>query len=356
MNTGKDPARVLVIRAGQLGDTVCASSIIEPLRHQFGKKVGIDWIAKSGAGLVFAHDPRINTIFELHSRRLPIPLNHRKLNIVIRSWHRPYDYAINLELGPIFNDLMRLLRARHKIGMPYRHFSEPPEAHAVDNLKLIYQSFLDPVEVRKAAPSLRGLPPSQVKAEFELNDGYFILVPTNSHLGKTGRPNYRAWPDGHWRKLLQLMSHYEISGVLIGGKGEQAFFEDLGPLPPGIVSLVGRTSLPELIGLIQGARAVLSTDTGPSHIAAAVNTPVFALIGPTNFRRTGPYKTDSNQVHIIHAHLPCSPCYHTERLKRCKKNECMSSIHPARVLRTMLAATKTGPSSSANATAVFQTS
>lgn len=136
---------------------------------------------------------------------------------------------------------------------------------------------------------------------------------------------------------MQMMSENGMHGVFTGGKGEQAFFERLGPLPPGIVSLVGQTSLPELIGLIQVARGVVSTDTGPSHIAAAVNTPVCTLIGPTNFKRTGPYNTDNNKVQIMSAKLPCSPCYHTERLKNCKKNKCMYAIKPANVLQTMLA-------------------
>lgn len=337
MTAQNAPTRFLVIRAGQLGDTVCASSIIEPLRRQFGGHIRIDWIARSGVGGVFEMDARIHTVFELRSRRLPIPLNWRKLDIAAGSWTRPYDYAINLELGTIFNDLMRLLRARHKIGMPYRFFAEPAESHAVDNLKLIYRSFLDPVEVGKASPSLQGLPPDRVRRKFGLHADYFVLVPTNSHLGRKGKPNYRAWPGMHWRRLMRLMSHYKIHGVLIGGKGEQAFFETLSPLPAQITSLVGRTRLPELIGLIQGARGVVATDTGPSHIAAAVDTPVISLIGPTNFKRTAPYKTRTNQVHIINDGLPCSPCYHTERLRKCRMNECMHAIHPARVLRTMLA-------------------
>lgn len=327
--------RILVIRAGQLGDTVCASSIIEPLRHHFGNDVVIDWVTKAGIGRVFAQDQRVHRIFELRNRRLPLPFNMRKLKIVLLSWCHPYDYAVNLELGHIFNDIMHLVRARNKIGMPYRYFAEPAETHAVENLKLIYHSFLNVDDLDKAIPSLQGTPTQDVKERFNLPHNYYILVPANSHRHKKGRPNYRVWPEVHWRKLIQRMSEKGLQGVIIGGKSDEPLLKKLWPLPPHIISLVGKTSFPELIGLIDGAQGMISTDTGPSHIAAAVNTPVFALIGPTNFKRTGPYQTKSNQVTVISANLPCSPCYHTARHLNCTDNKCMSEILPEQILQAI---------------------
>ena len=72
------------------------------------------------------------------------------------------------KLGNIFNVMVRLIRARVKIGMPYKHFSEPPETHAVDNLKLIYQSFLKPEDIDHAVPSLIGINPEVIKEKFNL--------------------------------------------------------------------------------------------------------------------------------------------------------------------------------------------
>ena len=52
MSITKKPTRILVIRAGQLGDTVFASSIIKPLLNHFGESTVIDWVAKAGMGKV----------------------------------------------------------------------------------------------------------------------------------------------------------------------------------------------------------------------------------------------------------------------------------------------------------------
>lgn len=328
--------RVLVLRAGALGDTVCASSIIEPLRHHYGENVIIDWVAKAGIGQLFARDQRINHIFEIKSRKTPFLFNPAKLAVIKHSFSQPYDLVINLELGTFFNNLVRLVQARQKIGMPYKHFTEPAETHAVENLHLIYQSFLESSDLARAEPSLQGTPIEEIKKKFSLPDNYIVLVPANSHSGKKSTINHRAWPIEYWIKLNQLLVDNNKTGVIIGGKGEHAQLESLLPAPDGITSLIGQTNFPDLIGVIQGADAMVTTDTGPSHLAAAVNTPVYAIIGPTNFRRTGPYATNSNQVNILSAQLDCSPCYHTPRLSACQDNQCMKQVLPEQVLEQLI--------------------
>ena len=328
---------MLVIRAGQVGDTAYASSIIEPLRTHYGPGVTIDWLGKTGIVRLFARDPRVRHIFEVDSRRMPLAFNPGKLRVLAHALHEPYDLAVNLELGDIFNGLMRLLPARRKVGMPYRYFAEPPEAHAVDNLKLIYADFLPPEIVDTAAPSLCGTPAEEVRERLGLPQDYLVLVPANSHLGRRRALNHRAWPPGHWRDLIRRLAGAGETVVLAGGASDRAFIESLGPFPAQVHNTAGRTDFPDLIGLIEGARAVVTTDTGPAHIAGAVNTPVIVLIGPTNPARTAPYATPHNNVKILRAGLPCSPCYHTPALGQCRHNRCMDAILPGEVAVSVLA-------------------
>lgn len=329
------PARVLVIRAGQLGDTVCASSIIEPLRHMFGSALEIDWVAKAGIGRIFASDPRLHRIFELRSRRRPLPFNAAKRAIVGASWQRRYDLAVNLELGTMFNTVMRLVRAKQKIGMPYRHFTEPPENHAVENLQLIYRSFMDEQSLRLAEPNLIGTPEQSVRERYALAPRYVVLVPSNSHHQLPPEKNYRNWPVQHWRELMAQLASRERQIVIVGGASEAGYFEHLKPWPDKVLDLVGKTDFPDLIGVLACADAVVTTDTGPAHIAGAVGVPVLTLVGPTNPRRTAPYHTEHNAVRIVSANLPCSPCYHTQRFAACPRNQCMHDIAPDEVVRAL---------------------
>jgi ADP-heptose:LPS heptosyltransferase len=75
----------------------------------------------------------------------------------------------------------------------------------------------------------------------------------------------------------------------------------------------------ELASLYKKAQMVITTDSGPMHLAAAVETPVIALFGPTDPARTGPYGAGHT---IIKAELSCSPCL----LKKCSTKKCMEDI------------------------------
>lgn len=72
-----------------------------------------------------------------------------------------------------------------------------------------------------------------------------------------------------------------------------------------VTNLAGLTTLRELASLIKLCKVLLTNDSGPMHIAAAVETPLVALFGSTNEIATGPYKTGT----VIHKHVDCSPCY-----------------------------------------------
>ena len=203
--SNKTPIRVLVIRAGQLGDTVCAASIINPLRSHFGENTIIDWVAKAGIGKIFEQDSRINHVFSIKSRNTPILFNPAKQKIILSAFFKPYEYVINLELGSMFNGVVRLIRAKHKIGMPYRHFTEPAETHAVENLHLIYESFLGKKDMAFAQPSLIGTNITELNTKFDLPENYIVLVPSNSHHDKKSSINLRAWPVEHWKELFELL-------------------------------------------------------------------------------------------------------------------------------------------------------
>ena len=86
------------------------------------------------------------------------------------------------------------------------------------------------------------------------------------------------------------------------------------------VSIAGKTGLKELLAVIKGARYFICNDTGPMHMAAALNIPVFAIFGPANPVRTGPHGT----LHtVLQKELACSPCY---RQTPCANYRCMEEM------------------------------
>ncbi|MFM8552671.1 MAG: glycosyltransferase family 9 protein, partial [Nitrospiraceae bacterium] len=97
------------------------------------------------------------------------------------------------------------------------------------------------------------------------------------------------------------------------------------------VDLTGQTQLGHLPALLQAASLLITNDSGPMHVAAAVGTPVVALFGPTNPVRTGPYGAGHR---VLASRVPCSPCY-SRQCRHPVPLECLTNVSPAQVLEAV---------------------
>lgn len=103
--------------------------------------------------------------------------------------------------------------------------------------------------------------------------------------------------------------------------------------PQRIRILAGKTSLKELCAVLKSCAVVLTNDTGPMHVAAAVGTPVVALFGSTAPEMTGPGLPDSPKVRIVRNPPRCAPCF----LRECPIDlRCLTGIDPVVVTRAVL--------------------
>ena len=122
--------------------------------------------------------------------------------------------------------------------------------------------------------------------------------------------------------LTQLLPNENF--LLFGSKSEQPLEEYF--RNNRIQLFDCKTSLSELAAILQQTKIAICNDSGPMHLAVAVNTPVIALFGPTDSKKTGPY---GDQNFVLQANVPCHPC----RNKVCKKKDwCMKKITPQQVV------------------------
>jgi len=98
-----------------------------------------------------------------------------------------------------------------------------------------------------------------------------------------------------------------------------------------VLDLAGKTDLIELAAVLSRAALVVSVDTGPMHLAAALGRPVVAVFGPTNPVRTGPYGPGHT---LVTARLDCQPCYR----RRCRHLRCLQAVSVEQVTAAALAA------------------
>lgn len=322
---------VLIIRCGALGDLVYATSVIDALKKEYGDDTIIDFVCTPGSGTLFKDDQRVHKVFPLKHKKIPIIFSKDKKNIINASKKNEYDLLINFESGKQFKSLVNALHAKKKIGELFDKQKPTKDiVHMVEQTKFLFKDVVSKDIYEQSFPKIVGTPKEEAVKKYGLSEKYIIISPSNSHQ-KKNRLNYRAWENESWKILIEELSK-KIQVVVVGNKNEDEFFDKLKPYPDNVVDLVAKTSLSDLIGVIEGATALVATDTGTAHMASAVNTEVFALIGPTPAYETGPYQTPFNKVHIISANLSCSPCYKTEVMKNCKDNICMKNITPAFVI------------------------
>lgn len=139
----------------------------------------------------------------------------------------------------------------------------------------------------------------------------------------------KMWEDGKFAELCdRIIEELKMTVVFTGGSDRRTIEHIRGLMRRPSSDLAGRTTLRDLAYLYERSALVVTTDSGPMHVAAAVGTPTVALFGPTDPARTGPYGAGHT---VVRTGLPCSPCF----LKRCETMRCMEAISVEEVFRAV---------------------
>jgi ADP-heptose:LPS heptosyltransferase len=175
-----------------------------------------------------------------------------------------------------------------------------------------------------------GLQAVLAQAGVDLGGGYVIVNPNASDLLLE-----RRWPVGHFRRLLELLVERGERPVLIGAPSERAYAEELwrglsDAARARTFNSAGLFSLGQLFALIDGARCLITNDTGPMHIGFSLRRPTVCLFGPGSPEH---YGIDRDDVQILYKGIFCSPCiYETDEPPCAGHNVCMQWITPEEVL------------------------
>ena len=106
---------------------------------------------------------------------------------------------------------------------------------------------------------------------------------TRARRGRTSAGRRRASA----RSRAACERRHGLMSVVLWGPGEEALAQEVVPKPGGAALLSPQTSIADLVALARGAALMVSGDTGPTHIAAAVGTPIVGIYGPTRPARNG---------------------------------------------------------------------
>ncbi len=329
----KPPRRILLLRLERIGDLLMTLAAIRAVRH-LAPDAEIDLVVGSWneplARLV-SEVTRVETLDLPWLARGAAGADYGALVTRAGGWRsRGYDLAINFEGDIRSHGLMRLSGARRRVGFDQAgggplltdRVAHDPRRHVADNvLTLVERAFDRPAEslprpltpegdaqsrltIPDSARAAARAMAAQLAVDAAALDRPWLAVHA------PGGRLVKQWPVERFVEAASALARrMNATVVLTGGPddGEIVTRMTASLTAAGIATIPfhGTADLVLLAALLGQCRMLLTGDTGPMHVAAAVGTPVVAVFGPSMPWRYGPLV---RQHRVVRVDLPCSPC------------------------------------------------
>jgi heptosyltransferase I len=286
--------RILVVMMSAVGDAVHVLPVIGALRRHY-PTASISWVLQPGpASLVEGH-PDVDEIIRFERKR-----GWRAFTDIRRALKgRKFDLVINLQVYLKAGIVTSFADAPVKLGFDRSRARDlnwlmtthriPP--HAPQHVQDQYFEFLEYLGV-PVEPIEWKLGPWPHERAWQQDWAAQFDRPLAALVIGTSNP-VKDWVAERWAELADaLFEDYHLQPFLVGGRsaGEletERVIRERARHP--VVSTLG-VSLRQLVATFDASALVISPDTGPMHIAVALDRPVIALAGPFNPKRTGPYR------------------------------------------------------------------
>ena len=286
--------RIGIVMMSAVGDAVHVLPVLAALKRH-APQSRITWVLQPGpASLVRGH-PHVDEIV-LFDRAKGW---HAFADVRRELANRPFDLVLNFQVYFKAGIVTSFTHAPVKLGFDRARARDmnwlftthriPP--HAPQHVQDQYLEFLTALGVPNA-PVEWNLGPWTHERAWQRDFFARLDRPAAAIVVATSKPQ-KDWLPERWAEVADVLYHdFGLEPVLVGGRSdrelaaERVIMERARHKP---ISALG-SGLRNLVGILDGSALVLAPDTGPLHIAVALNRPVVSLMGYTNPKRTGPYR------------------------------------------------------------------
>jgi heptosyltransferase-1 len=332
--------KILILKPSSLGDVIHALPVLRLLKLHLPQS-RVYWWVEAGLAPLLEDDPDLAGVFKFQRNRWAWPHRWAEVWRNVRALRRErFDVAIDLQglarsaffawfadaglsigLDNPREGAREGARAAYDLVPP----RSPPGAHAVDRYLTVLPLLGVPVQARFQWLPDRPRVADKVRAKWRPAGNHWITLLPGS------RWSNKRWPiEGFTdlaRRLLSLSPTLKLA-ILGGDDDRTSGATSTAVAPDRCLDLTGRTSLTEMIEWLRLGDLVITNDTGPMHVAAALDKPVIALFGPTDPDRTGPY---CQRNHVLQTtQLSCVPCL-KDYCSNAEPLACLRRITPAQV-------------------------
>ncbi|MDB6122779.1 MAG: Lipopolysaccharide heptosyltransferase [Pedosphaera sp.] len=290
----------------------------------------IFWWLESSLVPLLAEDPDLAGIYPFHRKRWGAPYNWPEIWTSVRKIRaQRFDWAIDLQglaRSGLFTwwanaDLSIGLDGKREGARGFYDVLAPALTggnHAVDRYLSVLPTLGVPVHQQFKWLPERPILAAQVREKWKTDFARWVVLLPGA------RWDNKRWPLENFtdltRRILSVSSDVNIA--ILGSKDDQVLGNVIAAVNPHrCLDLTGETSLPEMVEWLRLCELVITNDTGPMHVAAALQRPTVAIFGPTNPGATGPHGQRQNVLQV--SNLPCVPC-----LKgHCSYKEPLACLH-----------------------------
>jgi len=337
---------ILIVKMSAIGDVIHTLPAVNALRVHF-PNARITWLVEEAASeIIESHEAVDRVLISKREHWIKGSLGTSRLQSVKEVFRfvgelRETAYDLVLDFQGLMKSavMVGLCRAERKIGydgtreLSYLVLDErippyPMDRHAILRyLNLVAYLGVDPCQIAFKIPFGEK---EKWHVRSMLNqrgwDGGCVVAVNAMAKWKT-----KLWETESFARLGDML--VEALGCFVVFTGSKADEKEIRKITSNTraecIGFSGQTNLKDLAALFEMAKCVVSIDTGPMHLAAAVGAPVVALFGPTAPWRTGPFG-DGHQV--LRAGLSCSPCFK----KACDSVVCMRDISVEQVFDSVI--------------------
>ncbi|TKS62403.1 MAG: hypothetical protein EWM73_02505 [Nitrospira sp.] len=328
-----DHRHILFIKPSSLGDIVHAMPAFSAIRRAY-PKARLTWLVKrEWAGLV----ERIDGV----DRVWPVESTLKGwLSQVSLLRAERFDLVVDLQglfrsaaIGWLSGSPLLVGFTNGREGSPWFYSRRVPvpqsEMHAVDRYLLVAKAV---GAVESGTPEFRFRIPQTDHDEVDRLLSRSGLTPGMSWVAMnvSARWPTKRWPAASFAEVADRLQQEGYGAVvMIGGPDERVDVAAVrAEMKTPAIDLAGATTVELLPALLSKASLLITNDSGPMHIAAAVGTSVVALFGPTSAVRTGPYGVGHD---VLTGKVPCSPCF-SRTCHNTLPLECLRTVSPQQVL------------------------
>lgn len=320
--------RVLILKLAAIGDVVMALPMVTAAKA-LSEDVHITWVCGRTVAPLLRRVPAINRLIVVDEQSLFRGGKTAKVAAVFAAWRQLYfahynlvilgnaDWRYRLLLKPVRADVFRSFR---RDGRPH----PLPGRHHSDEYVRLITDVDGPFAPRFDLPTFQMPDVANVRRQLEaVGEGPVVAVAPGGARNVMGEQLWRRWPTKHYAALVELLIKRGFRVIVVGGPTDADVTPSLADL--NVLNLIGKTDLPDLVGVLSLADVIVSHDTSIIHLARLSNRPVLGLFGPTTpFEKLFP----SNDSMFIWGgeRLPCRPCYDGVNFHPCPDNQCMKSI------------------------------